>query len=459
MDNKIKNYQYLIGSSFIRVVATLIATYIFTNFYSMEDFATYNIALSVAVIIGGLSTAPQGYFLANNQNKKNLIQSSAETISLTTIIIFILIVLLYFLKNLIFFKESQILFYIICGISFSIAIQFIIQNISRIQCNYSQFFIISIAERVILISLILISLLINIEILQTLFFYSILCIIFFLNFIISKKLINFNFDFIKKKNLLLETFYAFLNNTIGMFIGVQTIVVISSKFGQFEMTNSIAIGIILLNILSLPLGWIETIVGPIISRIIKTKNKKLLNFFIKSNFKNVLFLCFLFLIISLSLYKSSIIFEFFFNKYSNYKKFIFLFCFLIPVIASKIYLSWFFICLNKNKYILYSNIVLLLTLILVFYLLGFNVEVFLFYYVLFSILNILIINITFNYLYKLTYIQDIYIIYFLTILSLLIYNFFNHYVNWCIFINIIYVIYFLRNNQISSFIKKLFIIK
>ena len=459
MDNKIKNYQYLIGSSFIRVVATLITTYIFTNFYSVEDFATYNITLCVAVMISGLSTATQGYFLANNQNKKNLIQSSAEIFNLTIIILFILIVLLYFLKDFIFFRESQILFFIVCGISFSVTIQFIIQNISRIECNYNQFFIISIAERVILISLILISLLINIEILQILFFYTILCIIFFLNFVISKKLINFDFDFIKKKHLLQETFYAFLNNIVAIFISVQIIVVISSKFGQLEMTNSLAIGIMLLSILSLPLGWIETIVGPIISRIIKTKNKKLLNFFIKSNFKNVLFICFLFLIISLSIYKSSTIFEFFFNKYSNYKKFVFLFCFLIPVIASKIYLSWFFICLNKNKYILYSNIILLLFLILFFYLLGFNVEAFLFYYVLFSILNILIINITFNYLHKLKYISDIYIIYFLTILSLLIYNFFNQYINWCIFINIIYVIYFLRNNQISSFAKKLFINK
>ena len=103
------------------------------------------------------------------------------------------------------------------------------------------------------------------------------------------------------------------------------------------------------------MGWIETVVGPVISRIIKTNNTKV-NYFINLNFKNVLYLCYLY---SYNNFFSSIpyVFEFFFQKYSNYKDIIFIFSFLVPVMGSKIYLSWFLVCLKKTKvYTLFKHI-------------------------------------------------------------------------------------------------------
>jgi O-antigen/teichoic acid export membrane protein len=451
MKYKIQNYQYLFSSSFIRIVSTLIVTYIFTNFYSTKEFAIYNMILAATVIISGLATAPQGYFLSNNPNKKNLNSSSLEIINLSITILLILLFFLYTLKNFFFLSVSKTLFFIIAAISFSSTIQFIAQNISRIENNYKQFFIVSIAERIILIVLMFIIFFFNLEISKLLIFYSILYLIFFLKFIIKRQLLNFQFHFYKNKNLLKETAYALSNNAINILISLQALVVISGKMHEFEITNAIVIGILFLNMLSLPLNWIETQIGTIISRIIKTKNKKILNHFIETNFKNTLYLCFLFLIITLSVSRIPGLFDFFFYKYINYKKIIFLFCFLIPVMASNVYLSWFIVCLNKNKYNLYFNILLLVFLTLTFFLINFDLKIFIFYYVLFSILKILIINIGFNYFYKLKFITDIFIIYLLTIINLFIYNFYDEYFNFFIFINVIYLIYFAKNSKLKIY--------
>ena len=234
---------------------------------------------------------------------------------------------------------------------------------------------------------------------------------------------------------------------------MQSLIIISNFFNEYVFTNVIAIAILFLSMATIPLGWIETIVGPIISRIVKTKNKKFLNGFIKMNFNNVLFVSFVFMIIILNISYISNFFELFFMQYANYKKITFLFCFLIPVMTSKIYLSWFFVCLKKTSLILYSNLFLLLFLILSFYLLNFNLENFIFFYVLLTLLQLIFMNLLFNYLYKLINLKDIYSIYCLTILNLVIYNFYYEKYYLILIINITYIFIHLKNNSLKKFIE------
>ena len=136
---------------------------------------------------------------------------------------------------------------------------------------------------------------------------------------------------------------------ITILIGLQALVFVSGNLSVYIVTNSISIGILFLSMATLPLVWVETIVGPIISRIIKSKNKHILNHFININFKNVLFFCFIFSMAVISLSFIPNFFEFFFYKYFEYKQVVFIFAFLVLVIGSKIYLSWFSSLFKKNK--------------------------------------------------------------------------------------------------------------
>ena len=453
MEYKIKKYQYLIAASFIRSFVTLIATYIFTNFYSVNEFAIYNIIISTSLIISTLVSAPQSYFLSNNTNNKYLTNASSEILNLSISILLIIIavlLLIYNISNFFFFNNYKTIIFIIATISFCLLIQVFGQNISRIEGDYYQFFKISVVERIVFILIFLATFFFNIKVLEFLLIYSIFSFFLFLRFI-KKKILdfnyNFNFNFLKNKYLVRETTYALVNNIISLFIGYQALIIISGKMNELEITNAIAIGTLFLSLISLPLAWIETIVGPIISRIVKIKNIKFLNKFVNSNFKSTLHICFFLLTISLFLSRIPGLFEFFFYKYSIYKKVIFLFCFFIPAIASNIYISWFFICLNKNKYYLASNLILLVSLILIFFLVNFDLKLFIFYYILFSSLKIFLMNILFNIIYKTKFNTEIFTIYILTIINLFIYKFYDEYFNFIIFVNVIYLLYFFLNNK------------
>ena len=136
MNLKLKNYQYLMSSSMIRMICTLLATYIFTNFFSIKEFAIYNIIVSLSIIVSGLITSPQYYFLATNHNKSKLIFSSRENINLILSLFIILIFFIYFFKNLIFLiLNNKIFFFVLFFLSISLALQIVIQNISRIEKN------------------------------------------------------------------------------------------------------------------------------------------------------------------------------------------------------------------------------------------------------------------------------------------------------------------------------------
>ena len=455
MKYKIKNYQYLIGSSVIRIICVIIATYIFTNYFSIKEFATYNIILSSGIIITGLSTSPQYYFLANNQNKKNLLYSTRENNNLIIMIFIILILIIYFFKNFIFPEDTQIFFYVLTAISLSLIIQIVLQNISRIEQNYNKYFKVSIAERFFLVMVLLFSFLFNIELKFILVIFTSLCLIFFLIFVIKNKYIKLNINIFKNRSLFRETSYSFVNNIITISIGLQSLVVISGQLNQYGIANSISIGILILSMATFPLGWIETVLGPIISRIIKTKNKKILNNFIMLNFKNVLFLCFLSTILTISLCLIPNLFELFFPKYIDYKKIIFIFSFLIPVLGSKLYLSWFIVCLKKTKFIFLSHVILLIFLGLTFYLLDFNLKKFLFYYVLLSITEVLIVYTLFTFFYKVNNILDIYLIFFLTIINLIAYSFYFDIYNIVILTNLVYLTLYLKKNNLRVLIIKM----
>lgn len=453
MNFKLKSYQYLIASSGVRLFSTIIITYIFSNFFSMKEFANYNLVVAISIIISGLSSSPQGFFLASNSNQKNLKDSSNENLNFIISISIVIFVLFYLLKNFFLTDNQLIFFFIIVGISLFLTIQVFFQNIYRIENNYREYFFVSTTERISLLIILIFSFLLNIEFIKILIFQTVICMIFFFKKIFERKIFSFNFKFYKNKKLVSEASYAFLSNFISILIGMQSLIIISNFFNEYVFTNVIAIAILFLSMATIPLGWIETIVGPIISRIVKTKNKKFLNGFIKMNFNNVLFVSFVFMIIILNISYISNFFELFFMQYANYKKITFLFCFLIPVMTSKIYLSWFFVCLKKTSLILYSNLFLLLFLILSFYLLNFNLENFIFFYVLLTLLQLIFMNLLFNYLNKLINLKDIYSIYCLTILNLVIYNFYYEKYYLILIINITYIFIHLKNNSLKKFIE------
>ena len=452
MHLKIKNYQFLISSSAIRMICTIIVTYIFTNFFSVKDFALYNIVLSLSIILSGLVTSPQYYFLANNQNKKNLLKSSRENINLILFIFLILIILIFFFKDIIFIESEKILFYVLICLTLSLTFQIIIQNISRIEKNYFKYFKISIVERVLLLLVLCFSFLYKINIELLLISFSLLCLIFFTIFFFQNSYLNFNFNFLNNKNILKESSYAFFNNIITISIGLQALIFISGNLDQFIITNSISIGLLFLSLASLPLGWIETVVGPVISRIIKTNNTKVLNHFINLNFKNVLYLCYVLSVIIIFFSSIPYVFEFFFQKYSNYKDIIFIFSFLVPVMGSKIYLSWFLVCLKKTKYMLYSNILVLISFILIFFYLKFNIKEFLFYYVLFLLVEMKMLYGLFSYFYKIKHVKEIYLLLAFTILNLIFYNFYYEAYYKYVYINLIYIVYYLKKNNLKNFL-------
>ena len=130
---KIKNYHFLMSSSAVRMICTLICTYIFTNFFSVKDFATYNIVISLCIMLSSLATAPQYYFLANTQNKKNLFVSSIENLNLILFIFIILILSIFFFYDSLFKEKSKTIFLVIFFLSLSLILQIIMQNISRVK--------------------------------------------------------------------------------------------------------------------------------------------------------------------------------------------------------------------------------------------------------------------------------------------------------------------------------------
>ena len=449
MHLKIKNYQFLIFSSVVRMICTLIATYIFTNFLSVKDFALYNILLSLSIILSGLITSPQYYFLATNQNKSKLLFSTRENINFILCIFVVLIFILYFFRNLIFIENETILFFALFSLSISLAIQIVIQNISRIEKNYSNYFKISIVERVFLIIIIFFSLIFKIKLEIFLLVFSLSCLIFFISYLIKKKYLQFNFDFLKNKSILKESTHAFLYNIVTISIGFQSLIFISSSLNQYIFINAISIGLLFLSLASLPLAWIETIVGPVISRIIVTKNNKLLNNFVYLNFRSVLFFCYIISILLIFFSSLPNVFEFFFKNYSDYKDVVFILAFLLPVMGSKIYLSWFLVCLKKTKYILFSNILVLVSLILIFFHLKFDIREYLFYYILVLLLEIILIYSLFTHFYKIKNVIEIYLILLLTILNLFFYNFFSDIYFFYIYVNLIYIALFLKKNNLK----------
>jgi len=453
MNLKLKNYQYLMSSSMIRMICTLLATYIFTNFFSIKEFAIYNIIVSLSIIVSGLITSPQYYFLATNHNKSKLIFSSRENINLILSLFIILIFFIYFFKNSIFLiSNNKILFFVLFFLSISLALQIVIQNISRIEKNYLTYFKISIVERIFLITIIILALIFELKIDTFLLIFSLFCFIFFISYLIKKKYIEFNFKFLKNKNILKESSYAFLNNLVTISIGLQALIFVSGNFNQYIFTNSISIGLLFLSLATLPLTWVETVVGPIISRIIKTQNTKLLNDFANTNFKSVLYFCFIITILLIFFSFLPYIFEFFFENYSEYKKVVFIFSFLIPVMGSKIYLSWFLVCLKKTKYMLFSNFLVLILFCSVFYILDFKINDFLFYYVLILLFEIIFLYFTFSYFYKLKHIIEIYFILFLTIINLYFYNFYYEIYYYYFYVNFIYVFFYLKKNNVKKFL-------
>ena len=200
------------------------------------------------------------------------------------------------------------------------------------------------------------------------------------------------------------------------------------------------------------MAWIETVVGPVISRIIKTNNTKVLIHFINLNFKNVLYLCYVLTVIIIFVSSIPYVFEFFFQKYSNYKDIIFIFSFLVPVMGSKIYLSWFLVCLKKTKYMLYSNILVLISFIFIFFYLKFNIKEFLFYYVLFLLIEMKLQYGLFSYFYKIKHVKEIYLLLAFTILNLFFYNFYYEAYYKYVYINLIYIVYYLKKNNFKSFL-------
>lgn len=441
------------ASSIVRMICTLLVTYIFTNFFSINEFAIYNIIVSLSIIISGLITSPQYYFLANNHDKSKLIFSSRENINLILSIFVILIFLIYFFKNSIFLiTNNKIFFFVLLFLSISLALQIVIQNISRIKRNYSTYFKISIVERIFLLIVIILALIFKLKIDIFLFFFSFFCFIYFSSFIIKKKFFKFNFKFLNNKNILKESSYAFLNNIVAISISLQALIFISGNFKQYIYTNSISIGILFLSFATLPLAWIETVIGPIISRIIKTKNIKLLNYFSNTNFKSVLY--FSFIMANLLIFFSFLpyVFEFFFKNYLQYKKIVFIFSFIIPVMSSKIYLSWFLVCLKKTKYIFFSNFLVLILLCSIFYFLDFKINDFVFYYILALLFQCIVMYFAFSYFYKLKHVFEIYFILILTIINLYVYNFYYEIYYYYFYINFVYIFFFLKKNNVKKFL-------
>ena len=123
MNFKLKSYQYLIASSGVRLFSTIIITYIFSNFFSMKEFASYNLVVAISIIISGLSSSPQGFFLASNSNPKNLKDSSNENLNFIISISIVIFVLFYLLKDFFLTDNQLIFFFIIVGISLFLTVQ------------------------------------------------------------------------------------------------------------------------------------------------------------------------------------------------------------------------------------------------------------------------------------------------------------------------------------------------
>lgn len=454
--NKIKNSQYLIAASLIRSFITLIAVYFLTNFYSKEDFAIYNITLSVGLLISSLASSTQIYLMTNFKNKKILENGSyyiVENLNLTLFICSFFFLIIYIFKDFFFFKWEVKLFFLSLFIGIIFILQIILQNLSRIVVNYKLYFKASVYDRIFFLITFLLSILFGIEIVITLFVYIILSLIYLLKNFFSKKLLLLNLNFIKNKELIKTTISAFFINLFTILIGLPALIIISSKMSELEITNSIALGTTILSLGTIPFAWIETILGPIISRIFATRNISLVKKLIRFNFKNIFLISFLLLTLILFFFHSNFFLFFLLGTYLAYKKIIFLICFLIPIVVARIYLSWFFLCIKKYAYINISYFILFLIFFNILNYLNFNIEKFLFYYIFFLIVESLALYVIFNSFYKILGEIVIYIIYLFTILTLLIYTFYSNYLIYILLFNMAFFFFYININEYKKLIK------
>ena len=417
------------------------------------EFAIYGSIISIALVISGIFSYSQASFMVQGVKTKYLNPLTVNVASISIIPLSIFLIFFYFLgKN--FFNENLktfIFFIIILIICNSFKVIFI--NYSRIKSQYKKFlYYYSYDKFCLLTSLIIFVIIKDFELF--IYIYVLLNSFFIISYFINFKKINLNF--LEDKNLINTSGYRFFLNIIENIISIHVLIFLLTSIGEFNLSASITLGMTIYSLITIPLAFLETFLGPIIVKIFKTNHDVLFDKFINKNLINYAFFTFVaFYLLKILVFEFNII-DHFFPKYTNYRIIIFSVAYLVFNTLIKLYFYWFFNSLNKAKIIFRNSFYLLISIFGLFYFFKDDLRLFIYFYILSLLIFSLLTMYTFNKIKPSKSFIKLGLINLVVIFDFTIFYFyFNYQIYSHLFIFIFAIAFYLNHPQIKVFVKEL----